>query len=295
MLNFRQDPIQFIKDILPRVLLGALTLAILAIAIVQLNGGRIQVAKLCDCTDFDEDGHSGDGYEFGCPEPKDCDDEESNTYPGNEDCHQDIDDADCDGKDDWNDREGCGRCGCSSPIVIDIKGDGFDLTAAKDGVNFDLNSSGISEKLSWTTPNSDDAWLVLDRNNNGIIENGQELFGNYSPQPKNKNPNGFIALAEYDKKSNGGNADGRIDKKDKIFKSLRLWQDRNHNGFSEYNELKTLTALDVVAIDLNYKKANLRDLYGNQFKYRAKVWDTKNAKVGRWSWDVYLMPEKTVR
>jgi hypothetical protein len=184
-------------------------------------------------------------------------------------------------------------CWCSSsPILIDIEGNGFSMTSATNGVPFDFNGDGtITGTLAWTKVNSDDAWLVLDRNNNNRIDNGAELFGNATPQPAPPNGEerqGFLALAEYDKPANGGNNDGRITRRDAVFRKLRLWQDRNHNGVSEVEELFRLPALDVVAIFLDYHESRRTDEHGNRFKYRARVRDRQGAKVGRWAWDVFL-------
>lgn len=149
--------------------------------------------------------------------------------------------ADPSGYEEWS-------CSCPdgttmSPIVIDVDHSGFSMSDAPSGVVFNMLNDGVPLAISWTAAGSTNAFLVLDRNGNETIDNGTELFGDLTPQPVSSEANGFLALAEYDKSSNGGNGNGRIDSGDAIFSQLRLWQDANHNGSSEQNELHTLGAL----------------------------------------------------
>lgn len=200
----------------------------------------------------------------------------------------DLVDNDLDGATDYQD-PGCISCN-PSPIVIDVLGNGFDMSSAANGVMFDITATGRQTQISWTQ-GGDDSWLALDRNGNGSIDDGTELFGNFTPQPlppPGEMRNGFLALAVYDSAENGGNSDGFVTPEDLIFGSLRLWRDTNHNGISERSELFTLPQLGLRKMHLDYKTSNRTDEFGNQFRWRAKVKDDRDAQLGRWAWDVIL-------
>ena len=119
-------------------------------------------------------------------------------------------------------------CACS-PILVDLEGDGFRLTGLDDPVQFDIDATGEPRTISWTHASADDAFLVLDRNGNGRIDDGSELFGSSTAQPSSADPNGFRALAVFDQPEHGGDGDGVMTAADGVFGQLGLWTDFNHD------------------------------------------------------------------
>lgn len=181
---------------------------------------------------------------------------------------------------------GCCQPGC--PLLIDLIGSGFRLTSQANGVDFDMNGDGNRERLAWTAAGAPNAWLALDVNGNGSIDSGPELFGNFSDQPSSANPNGFLALAEFDKPENGGNLDRRITKQDVVYTRLLLWTDANHDGMSSPEELAPFSSTNT-EIDLKYHESKKTDEFGNEFRYRSRLHSTSNGDpAGKWIVDVFL-------
>jgi hypothetical protein len=180
---------------------------------------------------------------------------------------------------------------CASPIIIDLTGDGFALTDAPHGVNFDIANTGTPVQIAWTA-NANNAFLVFDRDGNGSITSGAELFGNYTPQPTSARPNGFLALAVYDQADHGGNGDGIVDSQDAIFSDLRLWVDLNHDGISQPTELFKLPDLGVFSISLDYRESRRTDQYGNVFRYRSRInvnpGEQGQSTASREAYDIFL-------
>lgn len=146
-----------------------------------------------------------------------------------------------------------------SPIALDLNGDGLQTTALQGGVYFDLDTDGFAEKIGYLNPN--DGFLALDRNGDGLITSGSELFGNNTPMQNGSiAPNGYEALKSYD-----SNIDNLIDSNDAIYADLRVWRDADMDGISRESELHTLSELGVEAIGVSYTNSTLTD-NGNELR-----------------------------
>ena len=148
----------------------------------------------------------------------------------------------------------------ASPLALDLDGDGVETTTVESGVYFDHDDNGFAEKSGWV--GKDDGLLVRDINNNGLIDDGTELFGNNSVLSSGqKAANGFEALADLD-----SNSDGVFNSSDAAWNQVKVWKDANQNGEVDSGELLTLEQAGVSGINLNYENETTTDENGNQHK-----------------------------
>lgn len=176
--------------------------------------------------------------------------------------------------------------GCS-PIVINFENGSYRLTGANDPVLFDISGTGHAVRIGWTNSGADEAFLALDRDHDGRITSGVELFGTVTPLADGSIAgNGFKALAQYD-----DSHDGLIDEHDTIWSQLLLWRDWNHDGISQPSELTPVTASSWKAISLDHHWTGRRDSWGNTFRYESRVWIANGTKVTpRPVYDIFFMP-----
>jgi hypothetical protein len=90
--------------------------------------------------------------------------------------------------------------------------------------------SRVPERVSWTEADSDVSFLAIDRDGDGKITSGKELFGNFTLPGVS---NGFLALQGLAMQTNGGIERGSVSSDDPLYARLLLWNDMNHNGISE--------------------------------------------------------------
>jgi hypothetical protein len=141
----------------------------------------------------------------------------------------------------------------ATPIVLDLDGNGVTTTASTEGVQFDVAGTGVASKTGWV--GGTDGLLVMDRNGDGVINDGKELFGAATVLASGQRAgNGAVALAEQDT-----NHDGKITAADANFDKLKVWVDANHDGKTDAGELKGLVDLNIVELDLSFGSSDRVD------------------------------------
>jgi hypothetical protein len=133
----------------------------------------------------------------------------------------------------------------NSPLVLDLNGDGVHTVGIAHGVRFDLTATGVQHEVGWVS--ASDGFLVLDRNGDGLISSGRELFGQATLLADGSTAkDGYQALATLDT-----NHDGVIDARDTEFAKLQVWQDSNQDGVTQSGELHDLSSMSIVSLDLH--------------------------------------------
>lgn len=162
----------------------------------------------------------------------------------------------------------------SDPLIIHL-GDKeeIELTTLENGVNFDLDNNGFAEKTAWI--GTEDAFLAIDKNKNGIIDNGGELFGDRFVMENGEiASSGFMALTSLNE-----NSDKVIDSKDSVFEDLYIWTDSDHDGKTDEQELKTLGQANISSINFEGKSDEDVNLSTGTKRSESSTVKFKNGKT----------------
>ena len=167
-----------------------------------------------------------------------------------------------------------------TPILINLSEGPWRLSGTDDPVLFDIDANGRRNRITWTGRGEPLAFLALDRNGNGAIDNGAELFG--TATPGGEASNGFEALAYFD-----ANGDGVVDATDPVWSDLLLWVDADHDGVSQPSEIGSIAASHILALATDYREAARMDADGNAFRFMSLL---RLARGQRAYYDVVFRP-----
>jgi hypothetical protein len=166
------------------------------------------------------------------------------------------------------------------PIALDLNGDGITFGSATDGyAQFDMDKNGFKERAAWL--NNADGFLARDINGNGLIDDGSELFGDQTALKNGKTAtDGFEALKDLD-----DNKDGILDKLDKTFQAIKIWQDKDRDGVTDEGELSSLADLGITSLSVNGKATNTKDHNGNTLNKEGSYTkaDGTRGKIGEYA------------
>jgi hypothetical protein len=174
--------------------------------------------------------------------------------------------------------------------MLDFESASYKVSTAANGVLFDIDGDGKVERVAWPT-GSETAFLFLDRNGNGLPDDGTELFGDHtrlrSGLPAH---NGFEALLEFD-----SDFDGVITRSDAVWSELRLWFDRNRDGHADSTEIVALGDRNLLGISVAPTWVGRTDPAGNMLRWKgmfeAAIPAGAGASAKRPFYDVYLLTE----
>jgi hypothetical protein len=151
---------------------------------------------------------------------------------------------------------------CDTPLVVAFEGEPIELVPAA----AQLFAFRPGEPASSDWPSARTPWLAIDRDGDGAITSGAELFGDATRLPTGATArNGFAALAPLD-----ANGDGVIDRRDPMFATLLLWTDRDGDHASSAGELRPASDV-VIAIPLAARAESRCDARGNCEGERAEI------------------------
>jgi hypothetical protein len=174
-------------------------------------------------------------------------------------------------------------CG-PSPILIDTQGQGFHFTDPNQAGGYvTFRFGGQLKKVSWPDWKYANSWLALPKN--GVVDSADDLFGqytkhsdaDYTPFPNKTDANGWLALAFYDQPSQGGNGDGVLDKRDKVWSKLRVWKPVHCHVTPDRpcvaldSELAPLDQVGIHRLALTYTAVDEMDAIGNKCSFVASI------------------------
>jgi hypothetical protein len=154
---------------------------------------------------------------------------------------------------------------CSSPLIVNLQRGPWNLSGPREPVDFDIDADGSPNRITWTSRGAALAFLAVDRNGDGQINDGAELFGNWTRLASGmRAPNGFEALREFDT-----NGDRLVSRDDARWSDILLWVDTNHDGISQPAELQSIAESEIDALETIYHWTGRQDRHGNLFGYEG--------------------------
>ncbi|WP_459789796.1 cadherin domain-containing protein [Alteriqipengyuania sp. 357] len=163
------------------------------------------------------------------------------------------------------------RYGYLDAIVLDLDRDGIETRRfSKTKARFDMNGDGVVDDTGWTT--SRDGFLVIDRNDNGRIDDGSELSF-YLDAPEARSA--MQGLAAFD-----SNGDGLVSILDKRFGELKIWVDADDDGHSDAGELRSLADHGIVSIRLRANASQNTDKVGRNVLLSTAVFNRADGSTG---------------